>query len=164
MLKRRNLRWVWLSLAVIVLDQITKQLIIKSLVPYVPKKVLPFFDLNLMFNRGAAFSFMSSTSGASWFFGIIAVVVSVFILIWLLRLPQGKAWLACGLSLVLGGALANLIDRVIYGTVIDYLYFHVGKWSWPAFNLADSAICIGAVMLLLDVFIQKKNPVTNTET
>lgn len=163
MLKRRNIRWLWLSLAVIVLDQITKQLVISSLVPYIPKKVFPFFDLNLMFNRGAAFSFMSSTSGASWFFGIIAVVVSLFIFIWLLRLPQGKSWMACGLSLVLGGALANLIDRIVYGTVIDYLFFHVGKWSWPAFNLADSAICIGAVMLLLDVFIQKKSTVTNTE-
>ena len=111
-----------------------------------------------MYNRGAAFNFLSQHGAlASWLFAGIAIAVSIVLLFWLYRLPDNKKWLACGLSLILGGAVGNLVDRIVHGYVIDFLDFHLSHWHFAAFNIADSAICVGAAMLFIDVFFHKNS-------
>lgn len=147
--KKSGLCWLWVTLFVIAFDRITKYFAQKHLMLNVMLPVMPHFNLTLAYNRGAAFSFLNSASGwQTLFFGGIALVVSIAILIWLMRLSSHQRWLALALTLILGGALGNLSDRILYGHVIDFLSFYAGHWYWPAFNIADSAICVGAVMLL----------------
>jgi len=146
-----SLRWLWLSLAVIVVDQGSKALAESLLAIHEPVAVLPFFDLFLTYNLGAAFSFLSNAGGwQRWLFVILSSGVSVFIVLWLRRVPRGEKTLACALALVLGGALGNLIDRVLRpgGGVVDFIDIYYGTWHWPAFNVADSAISIGAAILV----------------
>lgn len=150
--------WLWIAVLVFLVDRITKYCAQKWLVLYTPVAIFPFFNLTLAYNKGAAFSFLDSFSGWQvWLFGLISVVVSAGILIWLYRLPTHQRWLSVSLTLVLGGALGNFCDRVLYGHVIDFLDFYVGHLHWPAFNIADSAICVGAVMLVLDAMFYKKS-------
>lgn len=145
------LKWLWVSVLVIVLDQLTKLWAVSALGYGKPVAVIPFFNLTLMHNTGAAFSFLSEAGGwQRWFFALVALLISAAILVWLKRLPNGKAWLAVALTLVLGGALGNVWDRITLGYVIDFLDFYYQGWHWPAFNLADSAIFVGAVMLIID--------------
>ncbi len=145
------LPWVLMAVPVVVLDQVTKRLALELLVPHQPVPVLPGFNLTLMFNTGAAFSFLSDASGwQRWFFTAVALVVSAAIVVWLQRLPAGSRWLAAALALILGGALGNLWDRLVLGYVVDFIQIYYDRWSWPAFNLADSAITVGAVMLVID--------------
>jgi signal peptidase II len=145
------LKWSWVSLLVIVLDQLTKQWASGALNYAVPNKVIPFFNLTLLHNTGAAFSFLSEAGGwQRWFFALMALLISAVILVWLKRLQHDRVWLAVALSLVLGGALGNVWDRVTLGYVIDFLDVYYQSWHWPAFNLADSAIFVGAVMLIID--------------
>ncbi len=147
------LKWLWLSVLVIILDLGTKAMATHYLVLYQPMSVFPGFNWTLMHNKGAAFSFLSEASGwQRWFFSIIAVVVSVGITIWLKRLPSGQVWLAVALALILGGALGNVWDRLTLGYVVDFIQVYYDKWAWPAFNIADSAISVGAVMLVIDSF------------
>jgi signal peptidase II len=144
-------RWLWLSLAVVVLDLATKQAIVATFRPGEERAILPFFSLVLAFNPGAAFSFLAGAGGwQRWFFTAVAAIASV-VIVWLLR-KGGSAWYCAALALILGGALGNLYDRVMLGHVIDFLLFHWRGWSYPAFNVADSAITVGAVMLILDSF------------
>jgi signal peptidase II len=144
-------RFVWISLMVIGLDQITKLGVQQMLVPYQVIEFLPIFNLTLTFNEGAAFSFLSDAGGwQRWFFIGLSAFVSLVLLIWLARLNASDRWLAVGLALLLGGAVGNLIDRIVYGHVVDFLDFHWGEAHWPAFNVADSAITIGVVLLLFD--------------
>jgi signal peptidase II len=144
-------RWLWLSLAVIVLDVVTKQVVLSLFRPGEEKALLPFFSLVLAFNPGAAFSFLAGASGwQRWLFTLIAAVASV-VIVWLLR-RGGSTWFCAALALILGGALGNLWDRVAIGHVVDFLLFHWGGWSFPAFNVADSAITVGAALLILDSF------------
>lgn len=147
-------RWLWLSLAVIVIDFASKQAILASFRPGEEKVLLPFFSLVLAFNTGAAFSFLAGTSGARWFLTAIAVIASI-VIAWLLR-RGGTAWFCAGLALILGGALGNLWDRVTMGQVVDFLLFHWKGWSYPAFNAADSAITVGAVLLIADSFRHRR--------
>jgi signal peptidase II len=157
-IKYHNVHWLWLSLAIIVLDQITKQLVFINLEPYETLRLLPVFNLTHMRNTGAAFSMLSSASPL--FFIALGVAVSVGILIWLRRHPHGETLVAIGLALILGGALGNVIDRAYRGYVVDFLDFHIGEcgWChWPAFNVADSAIVIGAGLLIWDMF-RKREP------
>jgi signal peptidase II len=144
--------WLWLSLAVIALDQWTKHLITENLAEYEEIVLLPVLELMRLHNEGAAFSFLSNATGwQRWLFTGLGLAVSVGILIWLRRLPPTRHnRLAAGLSLVLGGALGNVIDRVLLGHVIDFVRVHYEGWSFPAFNVADSAITIGAALLILD--------------
>jgi len=115
--------------------------------------ITPFFNLVLEHNPGAAFSFLAQEGGwQGWLLGIIAVIVSVFLIIWLYKLPAKNKLLAIGLALIIGGALGNVMDRILHGYVIDFLDFHLNNWHWPAFNLADSAITIGAIILVIDYF------------
>ncbi|MCW8887803.1 MAG: signal peptidase II [Gammaproteobacteria bacterium] len=147
------LKWLWLSLAVILLDQLTKYLATDLLVYAEPVAVIPFFNLTLLHNTGAAFSFLSDAGGwQRWFFAVIAIVFSIGITIWLGRLDSKQRWLAIALSLVVGGALGNLWDRLYFGYVVDFIQLYYEQWYWPAFNIADSAIFVGAVMLLIDGF------------
>ncbi len=145
------LPWALVAVPVVALDQLTKRLALELLVPHQPVPVVPGFNLTLMFNTGAAFSFLAGASGwQRWFFTAVALVVSAAIVVWLQRLPAGSRWLAAALGLILGGALGNLWDRLVLGHVVDFIDIYYGRWSWPAFNLADSAITVGAVMLVID--------------
>ncbi|WP_019677100.1 signal peptidase II [Arsukibacterium perlucidum] len=153
LLKETGWRWWWLILLFIVLDQASKQWVLHA-IPYqgsIP--LLPVFELAHVYNRGAAFSFLSDAGGwQRWFFTAIAIVISIVIAIWLSRVGRAQLKLSLALSLVLAGAIGNLIDRVIYGYVIDMLHVFYKSWSYPVFNLADSVIFIGAVLLIWDSF------------
>ena len=144
--------WLWLSAAVIVLDQLSKYIVAGHLALYDSIRVLPVFNLVLLHNTGAAWNFLAGASGwQRWFFVLLALTVSIAIIIWLRRLPRaGFRWRAAALALVLGGALGNVIDRVRLGYVIDFIQVHYQNWYYPAFNVADSAITVGAVMLILE--------------
>jgi len=150
------LKWLNLSALVIVLDQLTKWLMSSWLDLYETVAVAPFFNLTLAHNYGAAFSFLASAGGwQRWFFTLLAAVVSLVLIIWMKRLKANARLEAISLALILGGALGNVIDRVIHGYVIDFLDVYVGTYHWPAFNIADSAICVGAVLLIFDSFRSK---------
>lgn len=151
------LPWLWLSALVVVIDLWTKSLILDSFRLYERLEVLPFFNLTLAFNRGAAFSFLAAESGwQRWFFIAVALVVSVGILVWMAREPASQRLLGIALSLVLGGAVGNVQDRIVHGYVVDFLDFHWAGWHFPAFNVADSAITVGAIFLVLDMFYGAK--------
>jgi signal peptidase II len=149
-------RWLWLSVIVVVLDQLTKRWILETLQLFERIELLPFLDITHLRNEGAAFSLLSQASGwQRWFFIAVAAGVSVAIVIWLRRLPARGQWLlAVGLSLILGGAIGNVIDRVLYGYVVDFVFFNYERWYFPAFNVADSAITVGAAMIILDSFLE----------
>ncbi|MEN8168652.1 MAG: signal peptidase II [Pseudomonadota bacterium] len=145
------LKWTWLSVLVIALDQLTKGMATASLNYAEPVAVLPLFNLTLVHNTGAAFSFLSQAGGwQRWFFAAIALVVSVGIVFWLKNLDRDKLWEALALALILGGAIGNVWDRILLGYVVDFLDFYYGSWHWPAFNVADIAISVGAVILIID--------------
>ena len=140
-----------LAVAVLVLDQSTKLWASAALDYGVPLALLPLFNLTLVHNPGAAFSFLADAGG--WqriFFIALSSVVSLVLALWIWKLPRGVRLLAVALGLVLGGALGNLVDRVVHGYVIDFIDLHAGGWHWPAFNVADSAISVGVVLLLVD--------------
>jgi len=155
-----RLPWLWLSALVIVLDQASKFYFEDTLRLYQQIVVIPgYFSWTLAYNAGAAFSFLADSSGwQRWLFALIAVGVSGVLVVWLKRLKADETWLAIALALVLGGALGNLYDRVAYGHVVDFILVHwQNRWYFPAFNLADSAITVGAIMLALDMFKTKKS-------
>lgn len=141
---------------VLILDQLTKSWAVSSLTLYHPKVILPFFNLTLAYNKGAAFSFLN-TAG-NWqniFFITISLCISIGLLIWYKKLTQKDKYEGLALCLIIGGAWGNLIDRFHYGYVIDFLEFHIKTYYWPIFNIADSAVCVGAALLLLTT-LQKK--------
>ncbi|MGB5438147.1 MAG: signal peptidase II [Gammaproteobacteria bacterium] len=147
------MRWLWVSLGVLVLDQYSKVLVDSALALHESIHLLPSLALRKIYNSGAAFSFLSDASGwQRWFFIGMAVLIIIVLTVWLSRLPRNQLRLALALSLVLGGAAGNLVDRVFYGYVIDFIDVYYASWHWPTFNIADSAISIGAVLLLLDAF------------
>lgn len=146
-------RWWWLILLLIGLDQLTKQLVHQNMALYDSIELLPFFNLTYVRNYGAAFSFLSDAGGwQRWFFTILAVVISTVIAVWMSRLPRQQIKLGLALSMVFAGAIGNLIDRSIYGYVIDFFHLYYQTWHYPAFNIADSAICIGAALIIWDSF------------
>ena len=149
-----NLRWLWLSLAIIIADQSTKHAMLAAFRPGDELPLTPFASLVLAFNRGAAFSFLAGEDGwQRWLFAAIAVAACVA-MAWLLR--RGGSGLFCaGLALIIGGALGNLFDRLTLGHVVDFLLVHYDGWYFPAFNVADSAITIGAAALIVDSFRER---------
>ncbi|MDO6563640.1 signal peptidase II [Amphritea sp. 1_MG-2023] len=155
---RSALPWLWLAALVIVLDLFTKYQA-SRLLPYgIAHPQLPVFDLTLLHNTGAAFSFLASAGGwQRWLFALIALLVSVVLVIWIARTPRQQRWLGAGLALVLGGALGNLYDRVVHGYVVDFISLHYNGYYFPAFNLADTAITIGAGMLIIDMIWSTDN-------
>lgn len=149
-----GLRWLWLSLVVIVVDQLSKYLVVSKLILHESLPLLPSLNLLRAENTGAAFSFLSGASGwQRWFFIVLAVTVSGFLIIWLKRLTTGQRLQAAALALILGGALGNLCDRLLHGYVIDFIDVYYQVWHFPVFNIADSAITIGAVLLILDALL-----------
>lgn len=153
------LKWLWLSALIVIFDQLSKYMASHLLVMYEAVAVMPMFNFTLMHNTGAAFSFLSDAGGwQRWFFTIIALVISAVIFIWIRRLNSDQQLQAIGLSLVLGGALGNVIDRVLLGHVVDFIQIYYKQWYWPAFNIADSAISIGVVLLIFDSLRSSHKP------
>ncbi len=152
--------WLVLAAVILILDQATKIWLQLSMDPHETVAVLPFFNITYLTNPGAAFSLLADAGGwQRWLFSLVAVVVSIGIVIWLWYLPRrGEAWLACGLVLILGGALGNLVDRLVHGEVIDFIQVYWGEWSWPAFNVADSAITVGAIIIIIDSLRGARRP------
>ncbi len=143
------LRWLWLAVFVLILDQVSKWAATAWLSYAEPVPVMPLLNMTLLHNTGAAFSFLASAGGwQRWFFTLIALAISIALVIWLWRLPARERLTGAALALVLGGALGNLIDRVLYGYVVDFIDVYYGSWHWPAFNIADSAITVGVALLL----------------
>lgn len=148
----KNVYWLWLSAAVILIDQVTKQLVVRNFELYDVLPLIPHFNLIRLHNTGAAFSMLSNAPPL--FFVTLGVAVSVGILIWLRRHPHTERLMAVGLALILGGALGNVMDRVGRGYVVDFIDFYWGGWHFAAFNVADMAISVGAAALILDAFLQ----------
>ncbi len=148
--------WLWLAALVIGLDQWTKSLVTDNLEEFERIVLLPVLEFMRLHNEGAAFSLLSDATGwQRWLFVGLGVVVSTGILVWLRRLPaRGQNLLAAGLALILGGALGNVIDRVLWGHVIDFIRVHYEQHFFPAFNVADSAITVGAALLILDNLLE----------
>lgn len=158
---RRLVGWLLVSAAVVVADQLTKWLVLSTLSFGEAIPVTSFFQLVLVYNPGAAFSFLADHSGwQRWFFIVLAVVVCGWLLA-MLRNHQRETALPLAFSLVIGGAVGNVIDRVAHGAVVDFLYFHIGRHGWPAFNVADSAITVGVALMLWAQFRAPRDPSTS---
>lgn len=154
---RRPLLWLWLAAAVVLLDLGTKALASALLGYAQPVAVLPFFNLTLLHNPGAAFSFLANHPGwQRWFFAAIAVGASVGLTIWMSRLRADEKLLGASLALIIGGALGNLHDRLVHGYVVDFLSFHVAGWYYPAFNVADIGITLGAIGLIWESVVGER--------
>ncbi|RZQ52039.1 lipoprotein signal peptidase [Pseudoalteromonas phenolica] len=151
--QKSGLIWLVLSLLLFAVDYMTKAVVVANMKLYESIEILPIFNFTYMHNYGAAFSFLSDAGGwQRWFFSSIAVVISVLLTYWLKKLPA-KNWVLCGAySMVIGGAIGNLVDRLVHGYVVDFLHFYYQDWHYPAFNVADIAIVCGAGLLLLDAF------------
>lgn len=150
-----NLRWIWLSWIIFMMDQAGKWLAIRFLYFSVPVKVNPFLNWILSYNRGAAYSFLGDAGGwQRWLFSGFALIASVIIIIWMHKLPRSSNWSAAGLALILGGALGNCWDRLFHGYVIDYINLHINNWNmFGIFNFADMAVTFGAVILVFTLYI-----------
>ena len=148
-----QLKWLWLSLGVVIFDQVTKQIAEAQLSLHQAINVMPYFDWYLTYNTGAAFSLLADAGGwQRWFFTVIAIVVSAVLVQWIRKLPHEETLTALSLCLILGGAIGNLIDRILLGHVIDYIQVWLGSYPFPAFNIADAAISVGAALLILSSF------------
>ena len=149
-----GLRWLGVSAAVVVADYATKAAMMTAFHPGEERAFTSFFSLVLTFNTGAAFSLFADGSGwQRWFFTAVAIAAAALIA-WLLR-RGGRTLYCLGLALILGGALGNLLDRLVIGKVVDFLLFHYDRWAWPAFNVADSAITVGAALLIVDSLLPR---------
>lgn len=149
-----GLRWLWLTILWVVIDQITKQWVAGSFDYRETLAVLPFFNITYVHNPGAAFSFLADQGGwQRWFFTAIAAIASIIFIVWLAKTSKKQTMLSISFALILSGAVGNLIDRVLFGYVIDFIDFHWSGTHFPAFNVADSMIFIGAALMLLDSFM-----------
>ncbi len=148
----RQLSWLWVSAVMVVLDQLSKKAALLYLGNGVDNSLFPLLNFTLAYNRGAAFSFLNAASGwQNMFFIVLASVFSCLLMLWLLQSRQRHE--ALGISLVIGGAWGNLLDRLHYGFVIDFIDVHLGVYHWPIFNMADSAICCGIFILFFSHFL-----------
>lgn len=151
-----GLRWLWLTLLCLIIDQVTKHWVAGSFGYRETLSVLPFFNFTYVHNPGAAFSFLADQSGwQRWFFTVIASTACIVFIVWLAKTPRSQSLLSAAFALMLSGAMGNLIDRVLFGYVIDFLDFHWSGSHFPAFNVADSMIFIGAALMILDSFLNK---------
>ena len=158
------LKWIWVTVVVVILDQLTKYIASSSLELYQQIAVMPMFNWTLLHNPGAAFSFLANEAGwQRWFFAAIALVVSVVIVLWIKKLKQHEKWQAIALALILGGAIGNVIDRIWLGYVVDFIQVYYQQWYWPAFNIADSAIFIGVAMIIIESIREYRAEHKNTE-
>mgnify|MGYP003384622470 FL=1 len=153
-----GLRWLWLTLVFLVLDQITKHWVAGSFNLYESINVLPIFSITYVHNLGAAFSFLADQGGwQRWFFTAIAAIACIVFTVWLAKIPRSQILLSIAVALMLSGAMGNLIDRVLFGYVIDFLDFHWSGNHFPAFNVADSMIFIGAALMIIESFTAESN-------
>ena len=160
-----GLRFLWISAVTVLLDLWSKYEVMAKMDLYEPIQVMPFFNFTYVHNYGAAFSFLHGAGGwQRWFFTAIAIAVSVVILWWLKQTPKQQKLLPVAFSFILGGAIGNVYDRIVHGYVIDFLDFYVNDWHWPAFNLADSAIFVGAALLIWDMLTNKSDSASDTTT
>ena len=168
------LKWLWLTVLVVLIDQATKQWASHGLALFHTVKLMPMLNLYLAHNEGAAFNFLSDAGGwQRWFFSLVALVISAALVVWIRKLHKHEHWIAIGLAFILGGALGNVIDRILFGYVIDFIQFYYAGQSclpgftllyskqtaqciWPTFNIADSAITVGAAILILDGILSLK--------
>jgi signal peptidase II len=151
-----TLHWLGVALVIVIVDQLTKYWAARWLIYGDPVAIFPGLNFTLLHNTGAAFSLLSDASGwQRWFFAAVALVVSVVITVWLRQVGDRERWLPIALTLILGGAIGNFWDRLMLGYVIDFIEVYYHQWSWPAFNVADSAISVGAVMLLLSGWLNR---------
>ncbi len=153
-------KWVWFTLSIFVVffDQASKYWAEISLIPYKPLSIFPMLNFTLAFNTGAAFSFLNGAGDwHRWFFASFSLLMSLILIVWLYRVPNQDRLLSAGISLVLGGAVGNLIDRALYGYVVDFIDVYYNHHHFATFNIADSAISIGAAFFILDVLINRKN-------
>ncbi|WP_092592025.1 signal peptidase II [Pseudidiomarina indica] len=152
-----GLKFLWLTLVLIVIDQLTKQWVIRVFDLYESIEIMPYLNFTYVRNFGAAFSFLSEQGGwQRWLFTLLAITISVVLVIWLRRNP-GHLWRQnLAFSLILAGAIGNVIDRLIYGYVIDFIDVYVNQWHWPAFNVADSAITVGAILMLVEAVFEPR--------
>ena len=148
----------------LVVDQVTKQWIVEQYSLGMSDRITGFFNLVHVHNYGAAFSFLNNEGGwQRWGFSVFAAVISLIIIVWIVRLSPQQRLEGCALALILGGALGNLYDRVALGYVIDFLDFHWSGWHFPAFNVADSGITLGAILIILDSFLRYQNDKQSSE-
>lgn len=147
-----GLCWGWITLVVLILDRLSKNLAQEYLSAYMPLAISPGFNLTLSYNKGAAFSFLDQMPGQTWIFGGIAIIVSIAIIVWMSRLSWRQYGVSIALALIIGGALGNLWDRLVHGHVIDFIQLYVSHFYWPVFNVADSAVCVGAGILFVYSF------------
>jgi|TARA_B100000809_G_scaffold56666_1_gene52636 signal peptidase II len=153
-----GLRWLWLTLLLLVIDQVTKHWVAGTFDYKESLYVLPFFNLFYIHNEGAAFSFLADQGGwQRWFFTAIASVASIVFLVWMAKTPKQQRLLSIAFALILSGAVGNLIDRALFGYVIDFLDFHWAGYHFAAFNIADSAIFIGAALMIFESFTNKED-------
>ena len=147
---RTGLRWLWLTVLVVAIDQASKILLIERLEPFRPVAVMPSLNFLLTFNTGVSFSFLQLSGGwQRWPLALFAVVIVVVLFGWLARMPRDRRLLGAAVAIILGGAVGNLIDRVANGQVTDFIQVYYRDWYYPTFNVADSGICVGAVLLIL---------------
>lgn len=150
------LKWLWLTGLIVVLDQASKWFMASWLSLYETVAIVPYFNLTMAHNTGAAFSFLAQAGGwQRWFFIGLTTVIVIGLFIWLKKLTAAARLEAISIALILGGAIGNVIDRMYYGYVIDFLDVYYGSYHWPAFNIADSAIVVGAALLIIDSFFAK---------
>ncbi len=162
------MKWLWLSVLTVVLDQLTKYIAEAELLLHQPVAIFPGFNFTLMYNKGAAFSFLSEAGG--WqriFFVTLSTVISIFLFFWLKQIcndekQKGNQLLQSAITLILGGAIGNLIDRAKTGEVVDFIQVYYSSYYFPAFNIADSAITLGAGLLILDMLLESKRNSTMT--
>ncbi|CAM3843475.1 signal peptidase II [Xenorhabdus thuongxuanensis] len=162
-----GLRWLWLVVVVLILDLGSKYLVLQHFTLYESIPLIPYFNLTYAQNLGAAFSFLADKGGwQRWFFALVAVAITVVLLVMMYRSNAKQKLSNIAYALVIGGALGNLFDRLVHGFVVDFIDFYVGEWHWPTFNIADSAICIGAALIIIESFIspddQDKQAVSKT--
>jgi signal peptidase II len=149
--------WIGIVVLTFIFDQLAKTIILGRFIPEESVSILPFLNLYLTFNFGAAFGFLNQADGwQGCLFSIIAILVSLFLIIWQLKIPITNLWLKTSLALILGGTLGNLCDRICYHMVIDFIDFYFRNWHYPTFNLADAAICTGAFMLTKNIMFDDK--------
>ncbi|MCH1928588.1 signal peptidase II [Shewanella acanthi] len=162
--KDSGLRWYWVVVLVFLADQLSKQWVLAKFELFESVQLLPFFNFTYVRNYGAAFSFLSEAGGwQRWLFTIVAIGFSTLLTVWL-RKQAASLWkLNLAYTLVIGGALGNLIDRLMHGFVVDFIDFYWGKSHYPAFNIADSAIFIGAVLIIWDAFFNSNSEQDTTE-
>ena len=162
------MKWLWLSGLMVILDQLTKKIAEAELLLHKPVAIFPSFNFTLMYNKGAAFSFLSEAGG--WqriFFVALSTIISIFLFFWLKQIStddkqKNNQLLQIAIALILGGAIGNLIDRAMTGAVVDFIQLYYSTYYFPAFNIADSAITVGAALLIIDMFLESKRTTHKT--